>query len=54
MNAKISQAILSQVATGSTIAEAMEVVLGKGAYEKMVSDVYDELVSIEVESMVSA
>lgn len=43
MNAKISQAILNLIATGKTLQEAYDAVLGAGAYDRMVSELYDSL-----------
>lgn len=41
--AKISEAILLNVANGMSLAEAIDAVLGAGTYAKLAGDVYDEL-----------
>ncbi len=43
MNPIISLRILALVATGKTIPEAMDAVLGAGAFEQIAGDVYDGL-----------
>ena len=43
MNAKISAAILANIAAGMTQKDAVDAVLGAGAYDRMVSDIYDAL-----------
>ena len=40
---QISQAILIQVATGKTINEAIDTVLGAGTFANIASDLYDSL-----------
>ena len=39
----ISEAILSFVSNGMSLPDAIDLVLGEGTYQKVVSDVYDEL-----------
>lgn len=43
MNAKISAAILANVAAGMTLPQAFDAVLGEGAYAKMAGELYDAL-----------
>lgn len=43
MNAKISARILKLVAEGQTLEAAIDTVIGKGAYEKMVGELYTAL-----------
>lgn len=43
MNPKISAAILAHVASGKSLPEAFDAVLGAGAYAKLAGDVYDAL-----------
>ena len=40
---QISQAIMIQVATGKTINEAIDAVLGAGTFATVASDLYDTL-----------
>jgi hypothetical protein len=47
MSAKISARILKLVAEGQTLEAAIDAVIGKGAYEKLVGDVYSALRSQE-------
>ena len=42
-NQAISLQILAKVASGMTIGNAMDSVLGAGTYDKLVSDLYSEL-----------
>ena len=42
-NAKISKRILSQVNLGKSLPEAIDLVLGKGSYVKLVDELYAEL-----------
>lgn len=42
-NAVISARILARVAAGDTVEKAVNAVLGAGAYEKLVDELYDEL-----------
>ena len=42
-NAAISAAILMKMNEGAELKEAFDAVLGAGAYEKMVGELYDEL-----------
>lgn len=42
-NAAISQKILAKIATGMTVAEAIDAVLGAGTHARIASDVYDAL-----------
>lgn len=43
VNAKISAAILANVAAGMTLPQAFDAVLGEGAYAKMAGELYDAL-----------
>lgn len=43
MNATISARILFLVSQGMDVSEAVNAVLGAGAFEKLASDVYDAL-----------
>lgn len=45
MNATISARIVFLMSQGMDIAEAINAVLGDGAYEKLASEVYDALLS---------
>lgn len=42
-NAQISQAVLNNVLEGMSPRDAFDSVLGVGSYEKMASELYDEL-----------
>lgn len=42
-NAKISAMILILIEEGMALRDAFDAVLGEGAYEKMVSDLYHDL-----------
>jgi hypothetical protein len=42
-NPQISAAILARVAAGASLPEAVDAVLGAGAYAKLAGDVYDAL-----------
>jgi len=43
MNAKISQAILTLVASGMELRDAIDTVLGAGTFQGIASDLYDAL-----------
>ena len=43
MNAKISAAILANIACGMALPQAFDAVLGEGAYAKLAGDLYDAL-----------
>lgn len=43
MNAKISAAILAQVAAGMSLPEAFDSIIGPGAFSKLAGEVYDAL-----------
>jgi len=43
MNAMISAAILVRVATGATVREAFDAVMGSGSFERLAGELYDAL-----------
>lgn len=43
MNAKISAAILAHVASGKSLQQAFDAVLGAGAYSELAGSLYDSL-----------